>query len=396
MLAPCEKLGTPILHLHYDCLGRRVTTTFPSGSGNHMIVEYDLLGLATKTIDLNGIATYNYYDERGRLTKATYPEIGDVKYFYDATGLKTKVTDALSHSTEYFFDYSILQLTKTQDALGKVLRYYYDGINRVTKTGAGSTADIMPTYNYYDAATGQMTKVTYTDAARGQARTRAFRKVSCPSRLTRCHPMAVLPATCVPVPTGVGNTGLTMQREVLRRQSGHTRALYFTRNGSNSLSLTSRCLPRPVAAVRGYVPASQPTKTTNPNGPSSKQSSFMQCNLPGKNSVKLNPYGLVETFGYDSRNRLTTPQRDCPAPVAATCSARRVSIPVTGLVERGGDVRGCPDRFGRAPWTSGTATDVNANGCRAGQRPGVMRSLLPAHSGPCQSPQGAADSPSWY
>jgi len=63
-----------------------------------MITEYDLLGLATKTIDLNGIATFNYYDERGRLTKATYPEIGDVDYFYDATGLKTKVTDALDHS----------------------------------------------------------------------------------------------------------------------------------------------------------------------------------------------------------------------------------------------------------------------------------------------------------
>ena len=90
-------------------------------------------------------------------------------YYYDATGMKTKVTDALSHSTEYFFDYTTLQLTMTQDALGKVLRYYYDSINRVTKTGAGSTADIMPTYNYYNDTTGQMTKVRYTDAASNTA-----------------------------------------------------------------------------------------------------------------------------------------------------------------------------------------------------------------------------------
>ena len=78
--------------------------------------------------------------ERGRLTKATYPEIGDVDYFYDATGLKTKVTDALDHSTEYFFDYTRHVLTRTLDAVGKELRYFYDGANRVTKTGAGSTA----------------------------------------------------------------------------------------------------------------------------------------------------------------------------------------------------------------------------------------------------------------
>jgi YD repeat-containing protein len=122
-----------------------VTTTFPSGSGNHMITEYNILGLATKTIDLNGIATYNYFDERGRLTRATYPEIGDVYYYFDALGRKTKVTDALS----------------------KVLRYYHDAASRVTKTGAGSTADIMPTYppaadlRRHNAATGQMTKTRH-------------------------------------------------------------------------------------------------------------------------------------------------------------------------------------------------------------------------------------------
>ena len=50
-------------------MGRWVTTTFPSGSGNHMITECDLPGLATMTTDLNGIATFNHYDERGRLTR---------------------------------------------------------------------------------------------------------------------------------------------------------------------------------------------------------------------------------------------------------------------------------------------------------------------------------------
>jgi len=33
----------------YDFPGRRVTTTFPSGSSNHLITEYDLLGRATGT-----------------------------------------------------------------------------------------------------------------------------------------------------------------------------------------------------------------------------------------------------------------------------------------------------------------------------------------------------------
>ena len=247
---------------------------------------------------------------------------------------------ASCHSTEYFFDYSTLQLTKTQDALGKVLRYYYDGINRVTKIGAGSTADIMPTYNYYDGTTGLMTKVTYTDAARGQARTRAPGRITLASGQTRGQRIAAAPATCVPVPTGVANVSVTMldQSAGVRKiavpavnhrrearatlpasrldqpQSGHTRAFTPPRNGSNSLGLTSRCLPLPVASVRGYVPTSQPTKTTNPNGPSSKGSTFMQCNLPGKNSIKLNPYGLVETFGYDSRNRLTRRKGTAPHP----------------------------------------------------------------------------------
>lgn len=39
----------------------------------------------------------------------------------------------------------------------------------MTKTGAGATADIMPTYNYYNPTTGQMTKTRYTDAASNTA-----------------------------------------------------------------------------------------------------------------------------------------------------------------------------------------------------------------------------------
>ncbi|MBL7646489.1 MAG: RHS repeat protein [Candidatus Hydrogenedentes bacterium] len=169
----------------YDCLGRRVTTTFPSGSGNHMITEYDLLGLATKTIDLAGNYTLNYFDERGRLTKSTLPVIGDVKYFYDATGLKTKVTDALNHSTEYFFDYTRHLLTRTLDAVGKELKYYYDAVGRVTKTGAGSSGDIMPTLNYYDGATGMMPKVRYSPSAESATRTRPAPRRTCSTISTK-------------------------------------------------------------------------------------------------------------------------------------------------------------------------------------------------------------------
>lgn len=43
--------------------------------------------------------------------------------------------------------------------------HYYDTKNRVTKTGAGSSGDIMRTLNYYNDTTGMMTKVRYTDAA---------------------------------------------------------------------------------------------------------------------------------------------------------------------------------------------------------------------------------------
>ena len=41
-------------------MARPVTTPSPSGSGNHTIVEYDLRGLATTTIDLNGIVDVAY------------------------------------------------------------------------------------------------------------------------------------------------------------------------------------------------------------------------------------------------------------------------------------------------------------------------------------------------
>ncbi len=55
----------------------------------------------------------------------------------------------------------------------------------------------------------------------------------------------------------------------------------------------------------GYNALGQLTQTINPNGPTSKQGGAFQCTLPGKSRYKLNPNGLIETYGYDSRNRLT-------------------------------------------------------------------------------------------
>lgn len=74
-----------------------------------------------------GQPTYieSHIGERGRVTKSTYPVIGDADYFFDATGQITKVVDALDHSIEYFIDYTL-------DPMDKELKNYCDSAGRVT------------------------------------------------------------------------------------------------------------------------------------------------------------------------------------------------------------------------------------------------------------------------
>ncbi len=246
-------------------------------------------------------------------TESTLPVIGDVKYFYDATGLKTKVTDALNHSTEYFFDYTKHQLTRTLDALGKELKYYYDAKNRVTKTGAGSSGDIMPTLNYYNDTTGMMTKVRYTDAASATSDVQYF--------FNKARQMTKLTDWTGDLEYRYSNIGQLTKiidydtEDLLYAYDPVGRVTSMTDYHGATTSyeyddggrLTTLIAPGSKEWEFVYNDLGQPIETYNPYGSAAKsaKSKFFQCNLPDGQGGKINPDGTVETFGYDSRNRLT-------------------------------------------------------------------------------------------
>lgn len=126
---------------------------------------YDLLGQQTKTIDPYLTVMNTKYDYLGHVvTKSIGSSPEDITeiYQYDGTGLLTAVVDGRGKKTDYYYD-TANRLTKESDPVGKIAMTYYDAAGRVTKRGATVAGTTDPVEAFFQAATGQQTKVKYTN-----------------------------------------------------------------------------------------------------------------------------------------------------------------------------------------------------------------------------------------
>jgi RHS repeat-associated protein len=147
-------LGQPetiTTNYEYDKLNRPVKTLYADGSST--LVEYNLTGQQSATIDQLGHRTEFPYDDMGRLARTDYPDGTHEVTTYDAEGHRLTSTDRAGHVTSYSYDelgrllqttyadgtntssvYEAAgQLLSQTDARGNVTRYFYDDAGRRAK-----------------------------------------------------------------------------------------------------------------------------------------------------------------------------------------------------------------------------------------------------------------------
>lgn len=129
--------------------------------------QYDVLGNLLNVTDTEGNQTVMHYDDLGRKTDMTDPDMGFWRYFYDLNGNLTTQTDANGHSTTYTYD----ALNRLKQKQGDVLSTYtYDEPTSAYPLGRLTTmADSSGTTKYFYDQSGRTTKtlktvdgVTYT------------------------------------------------------------------------------------------------------------------------------------------------------------------------------------------------------------------------------------------
>jgi RHS repeat-associated protein len=277
LLTVRDALGNTTTHA-YDALNRRTRTTYPDAK--FVAFEYDALGRKTKETDAENRATSFTYDGVGRLASVTDAVFGVTSYGYDEVGNKIRQTDANSRVTRWEYDHlgrvtkRILPLAQEEsftydlagnrasrtDFLGRTTSYEYDALNRLLWKRLPGGAVVGYTYS----ATGQVASVTDgrgTTTHAYDARDRLSRVTQPDGTALEYGYDAAGNRTSVKVITGATSRTTTYAYDALNRLSSVT------------------------------DPAGRTTSWT--------------YDAAGNRKTQTLPNGVVSTWGYDSRNRLT-------------------------------------------------------------------------------------------
>ena len=121
-----------------DELGRVIQTSDPLG--NHQSVVYDAMDRATTIVDPLGNQTTLWYDQNGNLTSVVDPSGSTYKWFYDARNRVHTYTDPDGNVRTFNYD-GLGNLTSSIDAKNQLTQYTYDGLDRLaTVTYADNSA----------------------------------------------------------------------------------------------------------------------------------------------------------------------------------------------------------------------------------------------------------------
>ena len=131
-----------------DVIGRVVSTTAPGGQ--QTLDEYNNDNQLIKATDLSGDATSYEYDADGDLTATTDPLKNKTKFGYTKMDLLESEEDPLLKKATAAYDTegNVIELT---DRRGKVDKFTYDALNRLTESKygiSGETAESTIKYEY--------------------------------------------------------------------------------------------------------------------------------------------------------------------------------------------------------------------------------------------------------
>jgi RHS repeat-associated protein len=310
----------------YDALGRLLTTTDPLNRTTTL--TYDAAGnVATSTDALNRVTSFQY-DAKNRLTQVTDPAGGLTHYAYDGNGNLLTVTDAKDQVTTFTYD-ARNQLASTTDPLGRTETYTYDGadnlLTRVTHKGdtisfaydavnqlLSKTLPRSQVTSYVYDSVGNLTGVTDQDSELTMTYDLANRLMSVSTTGSPYQPAMTLSYTydkngnrlTLTDPTATN----TYVYDALNRLTSFTSPVGATTLAYDVLSRrTSVTLPNGTQSTYTYDSASQVTNLLHKLVATSAQINIADYVYnPVGNRTSLTDKGGVQTFGYDSLDRLTS------------------------------------------------------------------------------------------
>jgi RHS repeat-associated protein len=313
----------------YDDAGRRTSVT---DALTHVITfTYDNAGNQLSVKDANNHTTNYIYDNANRRTQVTYPDSKFETTTYDALGRVIARTDAAGKTTQYGYD-NLGRLTSVTDALNQVTAYGYDEVgNRLTQTDANNHTT---SYSYDQRGRrlqrklplGQTESYTY-DAAGNLATRTDFNGRTTTYAYDAMNRLLSKTADAYFAQNHIGAAAVnfsytaTGKRATMSDASGVTTYHYDARDrvsakltpggsvgydqydlASNLTQLTARAVGPSFAVYYGYDALNRMVQAYRGNlGVFSTLSYDAVGNLQTVNY----PNGVVHSYTYDTRNRLT-------------------------------------------------------------------------------------------
>jgi len=179
-----DRAGRTTIYV-YDALNRLTETIYPDNTTNTTV--YDGVGRVAQTIDARGTITAFAYDAAGRrlaVTNAFGTSVAATNYYsYDANGNQITFTDALNHVTANFYD-ALNRQTNVTFANGTMQITVYDAGGR--RIASGDQAGITNGFVYdglgrlisVTNAQGQVTRYQYDEAGNETAQIDALNRTN--------------------------------------------------------------------------------------------------------------------------------------------------------------------------------------------------------------------------
>jgi RHS repeat-associated protein len=313
----------------YDDAGRRTSVT---DALTHVTTfAYDAAGNQTSVKDANQNTTTYTYDAANRRTQVTYPDQKFDSTAYDALGRVVTRTDANGNATAYGYD-ALGRLTSVTDALGQITKYTYDEVgNRLTQTDANTHT----TSYVYDQRGRRVQRTlplgqteSYTYDANGNLATRTdFNGRTTTYAYDTMNRLLSKTADAYFAQNHLGAAGVsytytaTGKRKTMNDASGSTTYQYDQRDrlsakntpegtvgydrydlASNLTQLTARANGPSFAAYYGYDALNRLVEAYRGN---LNVFSTLSYDAVGNLATVNYPNGVVHSYTYDTRNRLT-------------------------------------------------------------------------------------------
>lgn len=269
----------------YDSLNRLVTVTQDLGGTDISTADaltqlgYDANGNLSTVVDPNNGSTTYEYDDLGNLLKIISPDTGTTSYNYDLAGNLTSQLDAKGQSISYEYD-SNGRLTKITTQEGDAEYFYDNCLNGIARLCAVNTSDTAVSFSYDgfgDVIAHQGITYSYDAAAR-------VKTITYPSGAIVAYSYDPM-GNVNKVELTQGVTTSVLASNIRYEPFGPLSNLTF----GNNLSLSQQF----DAAYR----------ITNQSIPNVLDISYSNYDANG-NILQRDIDGLVNTFNYDSLNRL--------------------------------------------------------------------------------------------